>query len=240
MAKREDSTIPLLPDNTYHIYNRGINRGNIFFQERNYLFFLQQFQKYCSSYLDTFAYCLIPNHFHIAIRPKNEREIFRIVENTYQRLPKGFLNSLFSKNVDFDADVNNLSRIPVKLARESATWFVSNQIKIMLTSFSKSINIQEERCGSLFEKSFKRKLIESEKQFQYLIWYIHRNPVHHKLQSSPADYKYSSYRSFLSNKPSLLCREEVFEAFHGKDSFLQHHEQGLSLWKDMEAVNLEI
>ncbi len=223
MAKRDDSTIPLLPGNTYHIYNRGINKEKLFFQEKNYAFFLKQYHKYCSSYLDTFAYCLLPNHFHIAVRPKNEKGILATVQETYQRLPKGFLNSLATKNITFDADVENLNKIPRELIRESAAWFVSNQMKIMLTSFAKSINIQESRSGSLLEKPFKRKLIKSEKQFQYLIWYIHRNPVHHKINSYYANYRHSSYQSFLSNKPSSLCREEVIEAFQGKKSFLEYH-----------------
>lgn len=239
MATREDSIIPLLPDNTYHIYNRGINKENIFKEERNYNFFLSLFDKYCSSYLDTFAYCLIPNHFHLAIRPKNEEEIFKIIKQDYERLPKNFLNSLASKNINFDADLRNLDYIPTELKRESAAWFVSDRIKIMMTSFSKSLNNQEKRKGSLLEKPFKRKLIESEAQLQYLIWYIHRNPVHHKISSHYSDYEHSSFQSFLSRKPTKIKRKEVFNLFQGKDKFIDYHEKAIENWEEMQHLNIE-
>lgn len=47
----------------YHIYNRGNNGETIFPEERNYGYFLQLYEKYISSIADTFAYCLMPNHF---------------------------------------------------------------------------------------------------------------------------------------------------------------------------------
>jgi REP element-mobilizing transposase RayT len=60
----------------YHVYNRGINRQLIFFEEKNSLYFLKQFKKYVSPYVDVFAYCLMPNHFHFFIRVKeNDSEI---------------------------------------------------------------------------------------------------------------------------------------------------------------------
>ncbi|MCY7423043.1 MAG: transposase [Chitinophagaceae bacterium] len=52
----------------YHIYNRGINKGKIFFTEANYYFFLQQFSKYLGNLLEVYSYCLLPNHFHLLIR----------------------------------------------------------------------------------------------------------------------------------------------------------------------------
>jgi putative transposase len=65
----------LEPDHIYHIYNRGINGENIFKEERNYRYFLEKYAKYIEPIADTFAYCLLKNHFHIAIRTKSEAEI---------------------------------------------------------------------------------------------------------------------------------------------------------------------
>jgi putative transposase len=58
------------PGEYYHIYNRGINKDLIFFEEANYAYFIQQFKKYVSEYVDVFAYCLMPNHFHFFVRIK--------------------------------------------------------------------------------------------------------------------------------------------------------------------------
>ena len=63
-------SIPLEPGHYYHIYNRGNNRENIFIEERNYRHFMQLYQKYILPVCDTFAYCLMRNHFHILVRVK--------------------------------------------------------------------------------------------------------------------------------------------------------------------------
>lgn len=68
----------LIPDIYYHIYNRGINRENIFFDERNYWHFLDLYEKYIHPIADTFAYCLLKNHFHLLVRIKSEEELQRI------------------------------------------------------------------------------------------------------------------------------------------------------------------
>ena len=58
----------LEPGVTYHIYNRGNNRETIFIEERNYAYFMRLYNKYISPIVDTFAYCLMPNHFHFLLR----------------------------------------------------------------------------------------------------------------------------------------------------------------------------
>ena len=59
---------PLEYSEYYHIYNRGIDRGNLFFEERNYRHFLKLYTRHVTPVADTFAYCLLPNHFHFLVR----------------------------------------------------------------------------------------------------------------------------------------------------------------------------
>src|ERR1035437_3065929 len=61
-------------DKFYHIFNRGNNRENIFKEEDNYYYFLKQYEKYLLNAVDTYAYCLMPNHFHLLVRIKNKFE----------------------------------------------------------------------------------------------------------------------------------------------------------------------
>ena len=65
---------PLEPNIIYHVYNRGNNGERIFIEERNYEYFMQLYDKYISPIADTFAYCLMPNHFHFLIRIKENQE----------------------------------------------------------------------------------------------------------------------------------------------------------------------
>ena len=58
----------------YHIFNRGNNRETIFREQRNYFYFLKLYEKYIPLVADTFAYCLLPNHFHLLVRVKTGEE----------------------------------------------------------------------------------------------------------------------------------------------------------------------
>ena len=62
---------PLQPDQYYHIYNRGINGEPLFRKERNYRHFLKLWAQHIEPVAETFAYCLLSNHFHflVCIKP---------------------------------------------------------------------------------------------------------------------------------------------------------------------------
>jgi len=77
------SPAALVHDVIYHIYNRGVNRENIFVEERNYTHFLNLYAKYIEPLADTYAYCLLRNHFHVLVRIKYEEEI----QHPFGRVP---------------------------------------------------------------------------------------------------------------------------------------------------------
>ncbi len=85
------SPSPLRYNTYYHIYNRGVNRENIFIEERNYDLFLKLFERHLSPVVDLFSYCLLKNHFHISVRIKSEEEILEtrktLMEQTLERNP---------------------------------------------------------------------------------------------------------------------------------------------------------
>ena len=66
---------PFIEGQYYHIYNRGINGENIFTEQRNYSYFLKQYIAYCSDVLETFAYALLKNHFHLLVYVKENVEV---------------------------------------------------------------------------------------------------------------------------------------------------------------------
>jgi putative transposase len=61
----------LLPDNIYHIYNRGNNKEMIFKEPKNYVYFLSLWKKHIYPVTDSLAYSLQPNHFHFLIRTRD-------------------------------------------------------------------------------------------------------------------------------------------------------------------------
>ncbi len=58
----------------YHIYNRGSNRENVFREERNYHYFLELYAKHIEPVAETYAYCLLKNHFHLLVRTRENLE----------------------------------------------------------------------------------------------------------------------------------------------------------------------
>ena len=67
--------IPLENGSCYHIYNRGNNSGDIFYENENYYHFLRLYAKYIDPIADTFAWCLLKNHFHVLVYIKTDSEI---------------------------------------------------------------------------------------------------------------------------------------------------------------------
>ncbi len=69
------NNVPLIEGNYYHIYNRGINSSDLFFENENYLHFLKLYDKYVSPIAETFAWCLLKNHFLLLVYIKEQNEI---------------------------------------------------------------------------------------------------------------------------------------------------------------------
>ncbi len=162
------------PDTCYHLYNRGNNKDLIFFDEGNYIYFLNQFKKHVLPFCDVYAYCLMPNHFHFFIRVNNK-----------DSFEKGLKN-----------------------------FFIS---------YSKAVNKKHNRVGSLFQGRYKVSEVGSNDYFTKIIVYIHQNPLVANLVKSLGDYRYSSYNAYLSNKETVLSKQEVLDWFGGLDSFLNNH-----------------
>lgn len=59
--------VKLEPGNYYHIFNRGNNGQDIFFENENYEFFLHRLDQYITPFCDIIAWVLLRNHFHLLI-----------------------------------------------------------------------------------------------------------------------------------------------------------------------------
>ena len=95
----------------------------------------------------------------------------------------------------------------------------------LFNAYTKAINKKYNREGSLFKVRFKRERIETEDYLRNVIIYTHINPVKHKFQDNYLDYKYSSYNSIVSHKPTLLLRDDILELFGGKENFIFQHKE---------------
>ena len=74
-----------------------------------------------------------------------------------------------------------------------------------------AFNKENNRNGSLFVHPFRRVEVAEESHFTQLIIYHHANVLKHLGQKNFQNYKWSSYNSILSDRPTHLKREEVLE-----------------------------
>ena len=65
--------VPLEPGHDYHIYNRGTNGETLFREGRNYRHFLRLWAKYVEPIGETYAYCLLTNHFHVLVHIRDQQ-----------------------------------------------------------------------------------------------------------------------------------------------------------------------
>jgi putative transposase len=70
----------IYPNQYYHFYNRSINNEILFKSKKNYPYFLKKYRHYLDGLIDTYAYCLMPTHFHFLIYVKSDN-IFQIQKN---------------------------------------------------------------------------------------------------------------------------------------------------------------
>lgn len=185
---------PLLGGSYYHIFNRGINRGILFFQPKNYEYFLSLWKKYLNECVEVLAYCLLPNHFHFLIKLSEKIEIKS--------------NSGEIQLIESEGEIGEL---------------VSERLRRLFISYSQAINKQEQRTGGLFVRNFKRIEIEDEEHLKYLFFYIHFNPEKHTIGTGFKNYKYSSYNAYISNKSTSISKTHGLELFDGIDGILNFH-----------------
>jgi len=82
---------------------------------------------------------------------------------------------------------------------------ISVFINNVFNSYSRYFNIKHNRKGPLWESSFKKVLVESDSQLLHLTRYIHLNPVTAYIINNPEDWKWSSYREYISGNKEGIC-----------------------------------
>lgn len=197
-------TQPLTSGSYFHIYNKGVNGINLFYNSGNYEYFLMLYERHIDPVANTFAWCLLGNHFHLLVRIKEVGEVTEGEDLT------GF---------------KNLSGLEGNEKDEKYTLWVSKRFSNLFNAYAKALNRQRGRRGTLFERPFRRKLVDSERYFRQLVVYIHSNPVHHGFTDNYKDYPWSSYGTIVSAESTNLQRIQVLDWFDGQSNFVEAHRQ---------------
>jgi putative transposase len=199
-------TGPMVCGAFYHVYNRGINGEDLFKEERNYAYFLRQYAKYVQPIAETYAYCLLKNHFHLLIRIRSAEEINANVNVNVGR-------------VQNPADVRN----PADVDDADISKRISNQFSKLFNSYAQAINKAYHRTGGLFEEPFRRIGVDNDDYFVQLVYYIHANPQRHGFVEDFRVYPHSSYQAHLSTLETRLNRDALLNWFNGANAYEEYH-----------------
>jgi putative transposase len=200
---------PLTYGNFYHIYNRGNNQENIFRQERNYAYFLALWWKHINPIAETWAYCLLKNHFHAAVYIKNRED----------------LTGLKVKSVNRGAPEDKGANPAVIHGDLSGLKDPSKYFSNFFNAYARGVNIATQRTGALFERPFKRIPVESTTYLMQLIVYVHQNPQKHRFTEDFREWNYSSYPVLVANARTRLQRDRVLELFGSREDFVRIHQE---------------
>jgi len=73
----------------YHVLNRGNGRRRVFYKDGDYQAFLKALAHACVEIaMPVLGYCLMPNHFHLVLRPTNNGDLstwMHWLQNTHVR-----------------------------------------------------------------------------------------------------------------------------------------------------------
>ena len=78
----------------YHIYNCGINGENLFIEDDNCNYFLRLYEKHITPIAETYAWCLMKNHFHLVVKIKNRPD--RCQKTVRYKSPNQCFSNLFN------------------------------------------------------------------------------------------------------------------------------------------------
>jgi len=238
---------PLIEGNFYHIYNRGIDSCDLFRNNDDYEYFIGLYDKFISPVADTYAWVLMRNHFHFLVRIK-ENIVYKYSNADRLRGDNNADRSIDAVRLDNTVRFEEVKwQTTNRSASAGPDSVESDSVKIpkpllhfshLFNAYTKYINKRYNRHGSLFERSFKRKLIDNKNYLKQVILYIHNNPVHHGFCSHPVEYPWSSYLTCITTKPTKLQRKEVIDLFIDSVQFKKVHDEkfdfdSLGKWLEM-------
>lgn len=201
----------------YHLYNHAVGDENLFREDDNYRYFLKQFAFYILPIAEVYAYCLMPNHFHLLIRIRDTKEI-----EVYRAARLKSLGKPSKGSEPFEG--------------LSISKWISQQFGHLFNAYTQAYNKKYNRRGTLLCRSVKRKPITNEHYLTACIRYLHMNPIHHGFVASLESWKWSSYQALLSLHETQLSRETALSWFGNMENYIAVHHQRLddTLMAEME------
>lgn len=196
----------LIPGEYYHVFNRGNNKQNIFYDQKDWarlLFLILYFQS--------------------PVNLQNiGRQTSRFVQNRILNISDDIIEEIIKNRyvelINFAFMPNHFHLTLYELKKGG----ISTYMQRILISYTKYFNIKHEKVGHLFQGPYKIVHIENNEQLLYLSTYIHRNPREIKgWTNKEGDYPWSSYQDYVKENRwgKLLENNVILNQFSSKSEY---------------------
>ncbi len=196
--------LPLVDQEYYHIFNRGVNKRSLFKSRFDYTRFLSITRFY--SFTNT------PVKFSRLIQlsaPEQNR-----YWNKLEQHPK------LANILAFCYMPNHYHFILQQISPNGITKFISN----LQNSYARYFNTKYDRIGPLWQGQFKAIMVESSNQLLHLSRYIHLNPYTNSVVKNPEDlenYPWSSLLEYISSTIKPICQmSTIMSYFKNSQAYL--------------------
>ena len=207
----------------YHIYNRGVEKRDIFLDKKDYFRFIHDLFEFNDENPSiNSSYYFNSNSKTIEVKPRSTRPRKLLVEILVFTLMPNHFHLLLRQKKE-----NGISKFMQKLG----------------TGYTMYFNQKYERVGSLFQGRFKAILVDRQAHFIHLPFYIHLNPLENyggstsliSMMNFLENYRWSSFLDYIGKKnfPSVTSREFLLEFFKGSENYKKE------IFKWLKERNLE-
>lgn len=192
-----------LENGYYHLYNRGVEKREIFLDEQDYSVFLSYLKEY--------------------LLPKKENELGKRLSdpNTSSKEKDKILKLLRMNN--FSGEVSFLAYCLMPnhfhfFVKQKNSNIIDKLMSSLCTRYTMYFNRKYKRVGSLYQGVYKAVLLDNEAQFLHLSRYIHKQALASQGETLRSYEKQpSSYLDYLgSRKTEWIKPEEILSFFSNK------------------------
>ncbi|MEK7109773.1 MAG: transposase [Patescibacteria group bacterium] len=212
----------------YHVYNRGVEKRNIFLDEQDYRVFLSYLKIYLSPILESINN--LDNNDELDYQNKNI-QISRLytLNNFFKKI--NLISYVLMPN-HFHLELQQIGKKDIEIFMRS-----------LITKYTMYFNRKYRRVGHLFQGRYKAVLILGEEYLVHLSRYIHFNPIelienNQQLES----YAWSSYPAFINNlQINWLKKDFILSSFtKNQTSYKKFVENNLKEQEDNIAHNKDL
>ncbi len=214
----------------YHVYNRGVEKRQIFLDDQDFRVLLFYFKTYLSSFEELKK--IIDKKIKLADRIEIKNLINARFNNFYGRIELHAYNLL----------PNHFHLILKQIGKFDMTSFMRS----IFTKYSMYFNKRYRRVGKLFQGVYKAKQITHDTYLMHLSRYIHLNSKEMIAEKYPnyqhwtswRDYPYSSCRYYLqdSDKAPVWLKRDFILGYFNSNQYL-HFLEEYNQKKDLDIIS---